>query len=69
MLSLSDLDEEGMRDAKWGEWWRSAPWRYMANNSAVYKAQPARQDFDAEWSALAASGSGERGTAFNMASS
>ena len=61
LISLSDLTDDGMRDAKSGEWWQRAPWRYMANISAVYDARPSRQDFDAEWSALVASGSGERG--------
>jgi hypothetical protein len=50
-----------MRDAKAGAWWERAPARYMSNNSAVYASRPQRTRFDAEWAALAASGSGERG--------
>lgn len=61
LISLSDLSDEGMRDAKAGAWWETAPWRYMANISAVYESRPSRPEFDAEWGALVASGSGERG--------
>lgn len=61
LISLSDLSDPEMRDAKSGAWWEVAPARYMANISAVYDARPTREKFDAEWAALVASGSGERG--------
>jgi len=62
-ISLSDLDDEAMRHAK--EW----PYplrRAMANNSAIYLKKPSAVEFLKEWSALAASGTGERGI-FNLA--
>eukprot|EP00892_Ulva_mutabilis_P001880 jgi/Ulvmu1/11693/UM008_0103.1 len=61
LISLTDLSDPAMRDAKAGPWWEAAPWRYMANISAVYEERPTRAQFDAEWGALVASGSGERG--------
>jgi hypothetical protein len=50
-----------MRNAKAGAWWEAAPWRYIANNSAVYSDTPTREAFHSEWQALVASGTGERG--------
>jgi ribonucleoside-diphosphate reductase alpha chain len=61
LISLSDLDDEEMRDAKSGEWWIDNSQRALANNSAVYEGDIDRLKFDAEWAALVASGSGERG--------
>jgi ribonucleoside-triphosphate reductase len=66
MISLSDLDDEQMRDAKSGEFWNFALQRTMANNSAVYKYKPSVKEFMKEWMALAESGTGERGI-FNRA--
>lgn len=56
--SLSDLDDESMRDAKL---WPFPVHRAMANNSAVYYNKPSAPEFLKEWSALANSGTGERG--------
>lgn len=61
MISLSDLGDETMRHSKDGQFWNTAPQRIMANNSAVYEVRPSSQDFLKEWSALANSGTGERG--------
>lgn len=61
LISLSDLNDTDMRDAKSGAWWERNSSRYMANNSAVYKERPIRECFDREWASLVASGSGERG--------
>lgn len=61
LISLGDLEDDEMRDAKSGEWWNVAGHRALANNSAVYKGRPTREVFDREWNALVASGSGERG--------
>lgn len=61
MLSLSDLDDAEMRDAKSGAWWERAKWRSKANNSAAYDEPPSEGEFMAEWHALMKSGSGERG--------
>ncbi len=60
-ISLSDFEDVALRDAKEGQFWETAPHRSMANNSAVYETRPAWQDFMQEWTALAASGTGERG--------
>ncbi|MCD5384583.1 MAG: ribonucleoside-triphosphate reductase [Candidatus Pacebacteria bacterium] len=67
MISLSDLDDEQMRDAKSGQFYVQHPQRAMANNSAVYEEKPTAQEFLNEWTALIASGSGERGI-FNRSS-
>jgi ribonucleoside-diphosphate reductase alpha chain len=61
MISLSDLDDEQMRDAKKGEFWNHAMQRTMANNSAVYREKPSNTNFLKEWLALIESKSGERG--------
>lgn len=61
MISLSDLDDVEMRDAKSGTWWGAAPHRALANNSAVHTKEMTRAEFLEEWRALRDSGSGERG--------
>ena len=61
MISLSDLDDTDVRDAKKGEFWNSNPQRSLANNSAVYLNKPSNEEFMDEWVALMKSGAGERG--------
>lgn len=61
MISLSDLDDVEMRDAKKGQFYMTDPHRSVANNSAVYEAQPTNAELMDEWVALMKSGSGERG--------
>jgi ribonucleoside-diphosphate reductase alpha chain len=61
MISLSDLNDLEMRDAKNGQFYVTEPQRMMANNSAVYLEKPSATQFLEEWVALAKSGSGERG--------
>jgi len=61
LISLSDLDDEEMRDAKKGQFYMTHPQRSMANNSAAYNEKPSSTAFLREWLALAESGSGERG--------
>lgn len=61
MISLSDLDDTEMANAKSGEWWVDHSHRALANNSAVYRDGMTREEFDQEWTSLVASGSGERG--------
>lgn len=61
LIGLSDLDSVTVRGAKSGEWWVDNNQRALANNSAVYEAQPTYEQFEAEWKALIESGSGERG--------
>lgn len=67
MISLSDLDDVEIRDAKKGSFYLTEPQRMLANNSAVYTTKPTNQEFVEEWLALMKSGSGERGI-FNRAS-
>ena len=61
LISLSDLDDIEMREAKYGQFYNIEPQRAMANNSAVYIEKPSATQFLDEWIALAKSGSGERG--------
>lgn len=67
MISLSDLDDENIRDAKKGQFWVAESQRSLANNSAVYLKKPSNNEFLSEWIALMQSGSGERGI-FNRGS-
>ncbi|MCR4306417.1 MAG: ATP cone domain-containing protein, partial [Candidatus Yonathbacteria bacterium] len=67
LISLSDLDDVKMRDAKKGQFYLTEPQRSMANNSAVYMEKPTNEEFLDEWIALMKSGSGERGI-FNRGS-
>lgn len=61
LLSLSNLTDERMREAKTGQWWVSNPQRALANNSVAYKEKPEIGTFMDEWVALYKSKSGERG--------
>jgi ribonucleoside-triphosphate reductase (thioredoxin) len=67
MISLSDLDDEAMRDAKNGQFYLTDMQRSMSNNSAVYMEKPTSEQFLDEWAALVKSKSGERGI-FNRGS-
>lgn len=67
MISLSDLDDDSIRDAKQGQFYITEPQRSLANNSAVYLKKPSNKEFLNEWLALINSGSGERGI-FNRGS-
>ncbi len=67
LISLSDLDDVEMRNAKNGQFWLNNPQRSMANNSAVYNEKPTMEQFIDEWFNLVKSGSGERGI-FNRGS-
>jgi len=67
MISLSDLDDVEMRDAKRGQFYIPDPHRSVANNSAVYETRPTNAELMDEWVALMKSGSGERGI-FNRGS-
>ena len=61
MISISDLDDLGMRHAKQGQFWVNEPQRSMANNSTSYEEKPSSTEFIKEWLSLAQSGTGERG--------
>ncbi len=67
MISLSDLDDTDIRDAKKGQFYLTEPQRSLANNSAVYSRKPSSEEFLDEWISLMKSGSGERGI-FNRGS-
>jgi len=66
LISLSNLTDERMRDAKSGAWWEANPQRALANNSVAYKEKPEIGTFMEEWVSLYKSKSGERGI-FNRA--
>ena len=61
MISLSNLSDDRMRHAKSGQWWETASWRALANNSVSYTEKPDMETFMREWMALVESKSGERG--------
>ncbi len=66
LISLSELEDTEMRDAKKGQFYLTEGQRSMANNSAVYNAKPGAEEFLDEWTSLVKSKSGERGI-FNRA--
>ena len=61
LISLSNLSDDRMRQAKSGEWWKANKQRSLANNSAVYTETPDIGIFMEEWKSLYDSKSGERG--------
>ena len=61
LISLSNLTDERMRNAKSGQWWEDNGQRALANNSVCYTEKPDIGIFMKEWSSLYESKSGERG--------
>ena len=61
LISLSNLSDDRMRNAKSGQWWNEFPHRALANNSAAYSEKPDIGIFMEEWLSLYHSKSGERG--------
>lgn len=61
LISLSNLSDDRMRNAKNGEWWKLHKYREMANNSAAYTERPDFEVFLKEMVTLFESKSGERG--------
>jgi ribonucleoside-diphosphate reductase alpha chain len=61
LISLSNLSDGRMRNAKSGEWWTDNPQRALANNSVSYTEKPGMDAFIEEWLSLYQSKSGERG--------
>ena len=61
MISLSNLSDDRMRNAKAGQWWVADPQRALSNNSAVYTEKPDVGAFMKEWLSIYESKSGERG--------
>ena len=61
LISLSNLTDRRMREAKMGAWYNDNPHRGLANNSVAYTETPDSETFMEEWLSLVKSKSGERG--------
>jgi ribonucleoside-diphosphate reductase alpha chain len=61
LISLSNLTDERMRNAKTGQWWSDTPEMALSNNSVCYTEKPDIGIFMKEWLSLYESKSGERG--------
>jgi ribonucleoside-diphosphate reductase alpha chain len=61
LISLSNLTDTRMREAKTGAWWENNKQRALANNSVCYTEKPDVETFLDEWTSLVKSKSGERG--------
>lgn len=61
LVSLSNLSDDRMRQAKTGQWWERHPERTLANNSVAYTERPDFLVFQKEWLSMYESFSGERG--------
>ena len=61
LISLSNLTDRRMREAKMGAWYVDNPQRGLANNSVAYTETPDSETFMEEWLSLVKSKSGERG--------
>jgi ribonucleoside-diphosphate reductase alpha chain len=61
LISLSNLTDDRMRNAKNGAWWEDNVQRALANNSVSYTEKPDVGIFLKEWNTLYESKSGERG--------
>ncbi len=68
LISLSNLTDRRMREAKSGAWWEQNPQRALANNSVCYTEKPDVETFMEEWLSLIKSKSGERGIFSRVAS-
>ena len=66
MISLSNINDIEMAQAKSGNWWEGSPQRALSNNSVAYSRKPEMEQFIAEWKSLYDSKSGERGI-YNVA--
>jgi len=61
LISLSNLSDQRLRDAKTGAWFTTHPDRSFANNSVAYTEKPDMKTFIQEWKSLYDSQAGERG--------
>ena len=61
LISLSNLSDERMRNAKSGSWWEHSQHRALSNNSVAYTDSAEMGAFMREWLSLYDSKSGERG--------
>lgn len=68
LISLSNLTDRRMREAKSGAWWEENSQRALANNSVAYTEKPDAETFMEEWTSLIKSKSGERGIFSRVAS-
>tara|TARA_R110000787_G_scaffold32754_3_gene86550 strand:- start:804 stop:2660 length:1857 start_codon:yes stop_codon:yes gene_type:complete len=68
LISLSNLTDKRMREAKMGAWYNDFSHRSLANNSVAYTEKPDVEVFMEEWLSLVKSKSGERGI-FNRVAS
>jgi ribonucleoside-triphosphate reductase len=68
LISLSNLTDRRMREAKVGAWWEDNSQRALANNSVAYTEKPDTEAFMEEWLSLIKSKSGERGIFSRVAS-
>jgi len=66
MISLSNINDIEMAQAKSGNWWEASPQRALSNNSVAYSRKPDMEQFIAEWKSVYDSKSGERGI-YNVA--
>ena len=66
MISLSNINDIEMAQAKSGNWWEHNSQRALSNNSVAYSRKPDMEQFIAEWKSLYDSKSGERGI-YNVA--
>jgi ribonucleoside-triphosphate reductase len=66
MISLSNINDIEMAQAKSGQWWENNSQRALSNNSVAYKRKPDMAQFISEWKSLYDSKSGERGI-YNVA--
>jgi len=66
MISLSNINDIEMAQAKAGNWWEGNTQRALSNNSVAYSRKPEMEQFIAEWKSLYDSKSGERGI-YNVA--
>ena len=62
LISLFSRDDENMLTSKTGPWWELNPQRGRANNSVVLpRGEVSKEEFDAIWKRVEASGAGEPG--------
>jgi len=66
LISLSNINDIEMAQAKTGNWWEHNGQRALSNNSVAYSRKPEMEQFIAEWKSLYDSKSGERGI-YNVA--
>jgi len=67
LISMSEIDDQELKEAKNGQFFMTHPERMMANNSVVYNEKPTIEQFLDEWLNLIKGQSGERGI-FNRGS-